>query len=392
VSLSERLTNFVFLSAGRPRTAWLSGCAMAVALLVAACGGSSSPSPGSDAKAPGSGTPATAVPSTDAPPLSDEQAKTAEAFYTGRTVRIIVGSGAGGGFDTTARVVARHLPKHIPGKPTVIVENVPGGGGLVAANHVFSAAPKDGLVLGLFHEAQVMNQLTRAPGVQFDLRQFNWLGSSYHDPNVCIIRRDAPVAKFEDLIGGATPILIGATGPGSNAYDVPKIVAAATGATLKVVPGYGTTNDVRLGMERGEVHGACFGWESVQATAGQWLQSGEARVLVQNGATRHPDLPDVPSALEFANDEESRRMLLLLDAPGAISKPFALPPGVDPLRVQVMRRALMATFEDAAFLSEARTMHLHFAPNTPAEIQRILDDVLGAPPSVAARYRKVIES
>ena len=124
-------------------------------------------------------------------------------FYRGKTVSIVVGSGAGGGFDTTARLVARHIGRHIPGAPTVIVVNMPGGGGLVAANHVFSAAPKDGTVIGLFHEAQMMNQLTGGEGVKFDLRQFNWLGSSYDDPNVCIVRTDAAVTTFKEMIGSA---------------------------------------------------------------------------------------------------------------------------------------------------------------------------------------------
>src|SRR5688500_11364596 len=122
----------------------------------------------------------------------------ASEFYRGRTLTIVVGSGAGGGFDTTARLVSRHIGRHIPGAPTVIVQNMPGGGGLVAANHVFNAAPKDGTVIGLFHEAQIMNQLTGGEGVQFDLREFNWLGSSYVDPNVCIVRSDAPVTNFAD--------------------------------------------------------------------------------------------------------------------------------------------------------------------------------------------------
>src|SRR5688500_17584507 len=163
-----------------------------------------------------------------ASPAND--ATEAAAFYRGKTVSIIVGSGAGGGFDTTARLVSRHIGRHIPGTPTVIVQNMPGGGGLVAANHVFNAATKDGTVIGLFHEAQMMNQLTGGEGVQFDLKQFNWLGSSYVDPNVCIVRNDAPLTAFDRMIGAATATAVGGTGPGSNTYDAPRVLAAATGA------------------------------------------------------------------------------------------------------------------------------------------------------------------
>jgi tripartite-type tricarboxylate transporter receptor subunit TctC len=311
--------------------------------------------------------------------------------YRGQTISIIVGSGAGGGFDTTARLVARHIGRHIPGSPTVIVVNMPGGGGLVAANHVFSAALKDGTVVGLFHEAQMMNQLTGGEGVNFDLRQFNWLGSSYDDPNVCIVRSDAPVTTFKDLIGRAMPIAVGGTGPGSNTYDAPRVLAAATGANLKAVAGYPTTNDVRVGVERGEIQGMCLGWESVQSASSEWLKDGYAKVFVQNGLERHPDLKDVPLALEFARDDDSKALLRLVDAPGAMAKPFALPPGVDPARVAIMRAALTDTYNDPMFLEEAKVMNLEFQPKTADQIQQILSDVLATPPSIAAKYRQIIQ-
>ena len=325
------------------------------------------------------------------PTLTAGQQQAAEAFYRRKTISIIVGSGAGGGFDTTARVVSRHIGKHIPGAPIVIVQNMPGGGGLVAANHMFSAAPKDGTVIGLFHEAQVMSQLTGVEGVRFDLREFNWLGSSYVDPNVCIVRTDAPVTSFKDMIGRTGPIAVGGTGPGSNTYDAPRVLAAATHANLKAVAGYPTTNDVRIGVERGEIQGMCLGWESVRSASTQWLDDKYARVFVQNGTTRHRDLPDVPMALEFASDERSKALLRLVDAPGAMSKPFTLPPGVDQTRVQVMRRALQATYHDPAFLEEARALRLEFQPKTAAEIQRVLTEVLATPPDIAAEYRQIIQ-
>ncbi len=268
---------------------------------------------------------------------------------------------------------------------------MPGGGGLVAANHVFSAAPKDGTVIGLFHEAQMMSQLTGGEGVNFDLRQFNWLGSSYDDPNVCIVRTDPAVGTFADLIGGPKAIAVGGTGPGSNTYDAPRVMAAATGAGMKAVAGYPTTNDVRIGVERGEIQGMCLGWESVKSASGQWLQDGYAKVIVQNGVERHADLPDVPLALEFARDDQSRLLLRLVDAPGAMAKPFTMPPGVDSSRVELMRTALADTYRDPAFLDEARAMKLEFQPKDAAQIQQILTDVLATPPDVAAKYREIIQ-
>jgi hypothetical protein len=169
------------------------------------------------------------------------------------------------------------------------------------------------------------------------------------------------------------------------------VLAAATGANLKAVAGYPTTNDVRVGVERGEIQGMCLGWESVQSASGDWLKDGYARVFVQNGTARHKDLPDVPLALEFATDEDSRTLLRLVDAPGAMAKPFALPPAVDPGRVEVMRAALWATFGDPAFLEEARAMNLEFQPKNADQIHQILNEVLATPPDIAAKYRQIIQ-
>ena len=362
---------------------------LSAALLFAACGSSS---PGDQATTISNAALARAVASVgDEAPLTTDEFASAAAFYSRKTVSIIVGSGAGGGFDTTARLVARHIGRHIPGTPTVIVVNMPGGGGLVAANHLFNSAPKHGTAIGLFHEAQVMNQLTDGEGVQFDLLKFNWLGSSYDDPNVCIVRSDASVTALPDVIRRAEPIAIGGTGPGSNSHDAPQVLAKATGANLRTVAGYSTTNDVRLGIERGEVHGMCLGWESVRSTSAQWLEDKFARVFVQNGTARHRDLPDVPLALEFARDEESRLLLKLLDAPSSISKPFALPPDVDEDRVRVMRHALSATYRDPMFLAEAAAMRLDFQPKTAREIHQVLSEVLATPPDIAAKYRQTIQ-
>ena len=370
---------------------WRALIGLPAVLCLIACGEATSPAPQTAAAPNAEPTPAASQASVSVPALTAEQRQAAEKFYRRKTISIIVGSGAGGGFDTTARIVSRHIGEHIPGAPVIIVQNMPGGGGLVAANHMFSAAPKDGTVIGLFHEAQVMSQLTGVEGVQFDLREFNWLGSSYVDPNVCIVRADASATTFKDMIGRSTPIAVGGTGPGSNTYDAPRVLATATGANLKAVAGYPTTNDVRIGVERGEIQGMCLGWESVRSASIQWLEDKYAVVFVQNGTTRHRDLPNVPLALDFAKDEGSRILLRLVDAPGAMSKPFTLPPGVDESRVQVMRSALMATYHDPAFLEEAKALRLEFQPKSAVEIQKVLNEVLATPPDIAAKYQKIIQ-
>ena len=186
-------------------------------------------------------------------------------------------------------------------------------------------------------------------------------------------------------------MIVGGTAPGSNSYDAPRVLAEATGANLRTVAGYSTTSDVRLGIERGEVQGMCLGWESVRSASTQWLEDEYAQVFVQNGSARHRDLPNVPLALEFAQDEESRVLLRLLDAPSAMAKPFALPPGVDERRVRVMRYALSAAYHDPAFLTEATAMRLDFQPKTAPEIYQVLSEVLATPPDIAAKYRQIIQ-
>ena len=169
------------------------------------------------------------------------------------------------------------------------------------------------------------------------------------------------------------------------------MLAAATGASLRAVAGYPTTNDVRVGVERGELQGMCLGWESVRSASGPWLDDGYVRVFVQNGTERHTDLQDVPLALEFARDEESRTLLRLVDAPGAMAKPFALPPGVEADRVEVLRAALLATYRDPVFLEEAGAMKLEFQPKDADQIQQILGEVLATSPAIAEKYRQVIQ-
>ena len=326
------------------------------------------------------------------PQLSAEQQQQAEAFYKGKVLRIIVGSPPGGGFDTTARLVSRHIGNHIPGKPEVIVENMPGGSNMVAANYIYTQAPKDGTVIGTFHENNLLSQVTGTEGVQFDMRKFAWLGSSYSDPNVCVIRANAPVKTFEESIKGNATVAFGGTGPGAATYEAPRVVAEATGAKIKAVGGYPGTNDARLGIERGELQGMCLGWESVKTSLTQWLNDGMAKVFVQNGARKHKDLADVPLALDYANGEEGKALLRLLAAPNEMSKPYAAPPEVDPSRLAVLRSALAATYSDPAFLAEARNLKLDFSPSGPPEMQEIIDAVLATPAETVKKYKEIVSS
>ena len=313
-------------------------------------------------------------------------------FYSGKTVSIVVGSGAGGGFDTTARLVSRHIGKHIPGAPVVIVQNMPGGGGLVAANHVFSAAPKDGTVIGLFHEAQMMNQLTGGEGVQFDLGQFNWLGSSYVDPNVCIVRTDAPATTFTQMIERSTPICGGRDRSG---IEYLRRTARARGGNRRAPQGgCGIPDDQRCAHRRrawrapGHVPRLGVGPVGVGAVARRhatpWCSSRTARRGTGTCRTCRSRWSSPRTTTAGCCCASWTRL-----APWP-SRSRSRPASI-PSRVQEMRSALAATYRDAAFLEEARAMQLDFQPKDAAGIQQVLDEVLATPPHIAAKYRQIIQ-
>lgn len=351
--------------------------AVVTALLAAAC-----------APAPAAPAPAAQPPAPT--PTPDPRAAIAD-FYRGKTVSIVVGFAPGGGFDATARLLARHLPKHIPGNPSVIVENMEGAGSLKAANHLYNATKADGLTIGLFHETQVINQLQGREGVQFDARKFGWLGGSFSSSIACMVRQDTPFKTWRDVIASKDPVSFAGTGPGSNTDDAPKVLRAATGANTRVVSGYKGSADVRLAVDRGDVHGACFSWESVRATAPDWASRKTARPLLQIARQKHADIPDVPLAEEFATGEDGKAFIRLLGAPAQMAKSFVLPPNAPRERLDALRAAFAAAYKDPELLEDAKKGKIDIAPLTAAEVEQIVNDVLRTPPEVAKRFAQVLK-
>lgn len=313
-------------------------------------------------------------------------------FYKGKTMRIVVGGAAGGGFDVFARTIARHVGKHIPANPTIIVENMPGAGQLIAANHVYRVAKPDGLTIGNFIGGLLMGQILGRPGVEFDALKFEYIGVPLRDSWVCALTKASGITSMERWLSSRTPVKLGGTAPGSNTDDIPNVLKAALGLPIHLVSGYKGTADIRLAAESGEVSGGCWGWDSIRSTWSKAIESGDVVVLVQMLSKPHPDLPKVSLAINFAKTEEARQLVqAATHDPAAINRPYVLPPGTPRERVQIMRKAFMDTMKDKEFLADAKKSKLDIEPMSGEELERTVAGLFKLDPGLVARLKEVIK-
>jgi tripartite-type tricarboxylate transporter receptor subunit TctC len=337
--------------------------ALTLGLIAAACGGAGTPPP----TATTGGVAATAT--------ADPNAAVA-AFYSGKTIRVIVGLEAGGGFDTTARLLARHIGKYIPGNPTLVVENMVGAGSRVAANWLYEVGEKDGTVFGVFNENQVLQQVLGGADIKFDAKKFSWLGSTFSATIVCIARKDSGFAKVQDL-SGSKQFIAGSTGPGSNTGDFPQVLRTALGANIKVVGGYNGTTGISRAVDSGEVNGGCWTWESMSVTQGQNLKDGVMIPLVQQGDEKIKDLPNVPLAEDIATTPVNKALVKAITAPSVISKSFTAPPGIPAERLKALREAFVKAWKDPTLIEEAQKAKIDIAPKDGAAVEKIVNELLG---------------
>lgn len=317
---------------------------------------------------------------------------TTHDFYKGKTMRIITGAPPGGGFDVYSRAIARHIGKHIPGHPTFVVENMPGAGHLIAANHVYKVAKPDGLTLGNFNGGLFMQQVLGKPGIEFDALRFEHLGVPARESTACALTKASGITSMEKWMTSKTPVKLGATGPGGSTYSNPKILQAALGLPIQVVAGYKGTPPIRLAAEGGEIAGGCWGWESIKATWGKGIESGDVVVVVQMLSKPHPDLPKVSLAIDFAKTEEARQLIQLgIQDVSSISAPYVLPPGTPKEQVQILRKAFMDTMKDAEFLAEAKKAKLDIDPMTGEELERTVSGFFKLSPAVVAKLREILK-
>jgi len=318
-------------------------------------------------------------------------------FYKGKRVNLIVSYGPGGGYDVYARVLARHISRHIPGNPSIVVQNMPGAGSLRGANYIYNVAPKDGTVFGTFARNMPMLGLVKSgQKVQFDPMKFTWLGSSsslQNDAYVMILRRDAKAKTIDDArrVGGP-PIILGSTAEGTSSDAMATLLREWLGFNLKVIPGYTDSGVLFLAIERGEVEGRTVGLSSVRANKADWLKpNGFVRVMVVFGrGTRFPEFPDAPTARELAKNEEDRNLIEILEMPYALSRPYAAPPDVPPARAKALQDAFMATHKDPAYLADAAKVGIEVSPISGAQIRTLIEQIARTPANQLKRIEGLI--
>jgi tripartite-type tricarboxylate transporter receptor subunit TctC len=315
-------------------------------------------------------------------------AASAADFYQGKQVTIVVGFSAAGTYDATARLFARHLGKHLAGKPTVIVRNMPGAGSLVATNSLYSSLPKDGTTLGVVGGGIVLEPLLNNPQATYDARRFNWIGGRTPDNFLCLVWHTVPVSTLQDVTRRET--VVGATGPGSRTLTYPKALNELIGTKFKIVSGYPGGNEITLALERGEVEGYC-GWAlgSIKTRAPDWIRDGKIRPLAQFTLAKTGVLPNVPLATDLASTENGRRAIEFFAADSVLAWPLVAPPDVPAERVAELRAAFNAMMQDPQLLAEAATQGLDIDPVSGAEIAALVDRLYATPADVLDLVRKI---
>jgi tripartite-type tricarboxylate transporter receptor subunit TctC len=309
-------------------------------------------------------------------------------FYQGKQVTIVVGFTSAGTYDATARLFARHLGKYLPGKPSVIVRNMPGAGSLVAANSLYSSAPKDGTTLGVIGGGVVLEPLLGNAQANYDPRRFNWIGGRTRDNFLCLVWHTVPVQTLQDVTRRET--IVGATGPGSRTLTYPKALNELLGTKFKIVPGYPGGNEITLALERGEVEGYC-GWAlgSIKTRAPDWLRDGKIRPLAQFTLAKTADLPNVPLATELARNDRERQAIEFFAADSVLAWPLMAPPDLPAERLAELRAAFDAMTKDPELLAEAAKQGLDVDPVSGAEIADLVNRLYRTPPDVLDLVRRI---
>jgi tripartite-type tricarboxylate transporter receptor subunit TctC len=324
-------------------------------------------------------------------PFTVSATQAQDGFYKGKSVRIIVGASAGGGYDTYSRTLARHMGKHVPGNPTFVVDNMPGAGFLISANYMYRIAKPDGLTIGHFIGGLFLQQLLGKPGVEFDARKFEYVGVPAQDNYMLGVHKSTGITSMEQWLNSKQVVKLGGVGAGSATDDIPKVLATAIGLPMQLVSGYKGTADVRLAFDSQEVLGVCNSWESFKATWSKELSSGELVVLMQNVAKPHPDQPKLPLAISYAKTDEGQKLIkALVHSVGPTARPYVLPPGTPKDRVQILRKAFMDTMKDPEFLADASKAKLDINALDGAELEKNVRAVFDLDPQLIPRAKEIL--
>ena len=317
----------------------------------------------------------------------------AQEFYKGKTIRLIVATTPGGGFDAYSRAIARHMGKYIPGNPTIIVENMPGAGMLIGANYLYKQAKPDGLTVGNWIGTLVLGQITSRKGVEFDARKFEYVGAPVRNHDLCLMTKASGITSAEKWMASKTPVKMGATPPGSTPFDVAAILKEATGLPAQLVSGYKGTADIRVAVDSGEVAGLCgLSWASARVTWRKQLETGDVVVVLQSAPKAHPDLPNVPLSINLAKTEMGRKLIQAgIHDTSVITYLYSLPPGTPKERVQILRRAFEGTIKDSDFLAETTKANMEINSVTGEDLEKIVNDFFELDAAVVNKLKEILK-
>lgn len=313
-------------------------------------------------------------------------------FYKGKTIRLIVGLSPGGGYDVYSRAIARHMGKHIPGNPAVVVENMTGAGSVISANYLYKVAKPDGLTIGHFLGGLFLQQLLGKPGIEFDSLKFDYLGVPAQDHFLVVVHRSAGITDVEQWIASKKVLTFGGVTPGGGTDDIPHVLRATIGLPVRIVSGYKGTADIRLAFNSGEVSGVSNSWESLKVTWRKEYESGDAVIVLQAAMKSHPDLARIPVALHLAKTDEARKLLqTVVRVHGPSVRPYVLTPGTPRERVQLLRKAYADTMKDPEFLADTKKSRLDINPLTGEELEENIREIFKLEPAMKERLKEILK-
>lgn len=311
-----------------------------------------------------------------------------DGFYAGRNITIVI-SGTGGGNDQWGRLVAQHIGKHLPRRPTVVTQYIPGAGGLNAANHIYNIAPKDGTVIGIVPSSLPLAPLFGIAGARFNAPEFAWIGSPTMITDICIAMATAKVKTFQDLL--AHELVTGNTGVGSGPYTYPKALNGILGTKFKLIAGFPGTSNIHLAMERNEIDAVCHPLEAVVSSRPDWIARKIVNVLFQGGMRPHLQLKEVPLIVDLARTQEEKQAIEFLYAGNGLGRPFIAPPDVPPERVKMLRDAFMATMTDPEFLADAERQKIDVQPEDGEHLAVLIKKIYTTQRSIVDRVTELIK-
>lgn len=319
-------------------------------------------------------------------------AQAQEPFYKDKSIRLIVGLAPGGGYDLYSRVIARHMGRHIPGNPLIVVENMTGAGSVIAGNYMYKVAKPDGLTIGHILGGLFLQQLLENPAIEFDGRKFEYIGVPAQDHFLIGLSKATGITSFENWMATKKPVKLGGVSPGGATDDIPKVLAATLDLPIKVVTGYKGTGPIRLAFDSGEVDGVCNAWESFKSTWRKQVDSGDVVMVLQGTLKAHPELPNIPVAFDLLKTDETRKLLqVVVKVHGPSTRPYFLPPGTPKERVQILRKAYMDTMKDPEFLAETKKAKLDLNPDDGAGLERNVKEIFDLAPSLAAKLKEILK-